>query len=320
MRAIKTLLFLIILSAAALVAYAYSGLYNVAVGTGHNAVTAWYLSTLRERSIEVRTEGLNVPGNLDSEERILAGASHYREVCVGCHGHPGREPNDNLEPVPPALYQHAEEPAEAFWVVKHGIKLSAMPRQRDHSDEEIWDIVAFLQRLPELDADDYEAITAEAGDHHHGDAGDSESPPARELPAGPVAAVDAFHQALKDGDSAAALALLHDKATILEDGQIETRQEYAGHHLGADMKFAAQTQSETVSREQQVNDRQATVTTRSRVTGSHDGSPVDVVLDEAATLYRTDDGWLITHIQWSQSAGENDESAEQSGDTSDAGA
>ena len=305
MKSIKTLIFLIIVGAAALVAYAYSGMYSVAVGTGHNAVTRWYLSTLRERSIEVRAENLIVPADLDSEERVLAGAGHYSEMCAGCHGHPGREPTDHFDPAPPALYHHAEDPAEAFWIVKNGIKMSAMPQHQDHSDEDTWNIVSFLQRLPQLSADDYEAITAKA-DHDHDEGGHGGSAQAQALPADPVAAVDAFHQALKDGNGEAALALLHDKATILEEGQIETRQEYAGHHLGADMEFMTRTETEQVSRENKVQGRQATVTTRSHTTGSYNGAPVDVVTDESASLYRSDNGWLITHIQWSSVSDDTD--------------
>lgn len=291
--------------AAALVAYAYSGMYSVAVGTGHNAVTRWYLSTLRERSIETRAGDLSVPADLDSAERVLAGAGHYSQMCAGCHGRPGREPTDHFDPAPPPLYHHAEEPAEAFWVVKNGIKMSAMPQHQDHSDEDIWNIVAFLQRLPQLSADDYDAITAQA-DHDRDEGGHDGSAQAQALPADPVAAVDAFHQALKEGNGDAALALLHDKATILEEGQIETRQEYAGHHLGADMEFMAHTGTEQVSRETRMDGPLATITTRNHTSGSYNNTPVDVVTDESASLYHTDKGWLITHIQWSSVSNDTD--------------
>ena len=63
---------------------------------------------------------------------------------------------------PPTLYRFAVEPDEAFWVVKHGIKMTAMPQHLDHSDEDIWNIVAFLQRLPQLNETEYNALTAKA--------------------------------------------------------------------------------------------------------------------------------------------------------------
>ena len=51
-----------------------------------------------------------------------------------------------------------------------------------------------------------------------------------------VAAVEQFHAALTAGDSARAVAQLGDDVVIVESGAIETRADYLGHHLGADMK------------------------------------------------------------------------------------
>ena len=50
--------------------------------------------------------------------------------------------------------------------------------------------------------------------------------------------VERFHQALAQGDSAAALALLAPDATILEGGASETVAEYRSHHVPADIEFA----------------------------------------------------------------------------------
>jgi hypothetical protein len=40
------------------------------------------------------------------------------------------------------------KPGELFWVLKHGIKMTGMPSWADHSDEDLWATVAFLERLP----------------------------------------------------------------------------------------------------------------------------------------------------------------------------
>lgn len=53
-----------------------------------------------------------------------------------------------------------------------------------------------------------------------------------------LATVSAFHAALAAGDSGAALAWLAPDAIILESGELETRADYAAHHLGADMEFS----------------------------------------------------------------------------------
>ena len=58
-------------------------------------------------------------------------------------------------------------PAEEFWVVKHGMKMSGMPAWGvTHNDELLWDIVAFLQKLPELTPDQYQALVRSAPRTH----------------------------------------------------------------------------------------------------------------------------------------------------------
>ena len=37
-----------------------------------------------------------------------------------------------------------------------------------HDDEAIWGLVAFLQKLPDLSADEYASMTAQEGAHAHG--------------------------------------------------------------------------------------------------------------------------------------------------------
>lgn len=108
---------------------------------------------------------------------IEAGFRHYDDMCEGCHGAPGKDQSaaaEGMRPEPPELYHGLEDtsPAELFWVVKHGIKMTGMPAWGvTHSDDELWDLVAFLRHLPELDAATYAALEAELGGGHHGGAG-----------------------------------------------------------------------------------------------------------------------------------------------------
>ena len=53
-----------------------------------------------------------------------------------------------------------------------------------------------------------------------------------------LAVVESFRRAIVKGDSVAAVALLDADLVVLESGDMETRKEYLGHHLGADMAFA----------------------------------------------------------------------------------
>jgi hypothetical protein len=66
-----------------------------------------------------------------------------------------------MTPAPPELRQRLSRwrPEELFSIVKHGIKFTGMPawpvQQRD---DEVWAMVAFLRRLPELDAVAYQRL------------------------------------------------------------------------------------------------------------------------------------------------------------------
>jgi mono/diheme cytochrome c family protein len=58
-------------------------------------------------------------------------------------------------------------PAEHFWVVKHGIKMTGMPAWGlTHDDEILWDVVAFLRKMPELTAEEYQALIKNAPKTH----------------------------------------------------------------------------------------------------------------------------------------------------------
>jgi mono/diheme cytochrome c family protein len=145
------------------------GAFDVAADRPDGALTRHVMAFARERSIDARAEGIEVP-KLDTPARIAEGAEHYSAMCTGCHLAPGMAENEmrpGLNPKPPLLASlPAEDPAEQFWIVKHGIKMTGMPAWGvTHSDEEIWNIVAFLQKLPKLTPAQYRALTAHA--HHH---------------------------------------------------------------------------------------------------------------------------------------------------------
>ncbi len=313
---IKTLLAVMILAALSLFAFVWSGRYPVAAGTGHSAPVAWLLKTTRERSVAVRSSDLIVPADLDSSERIAAGAAHYDSMCAGCHGKPGQEPADAFEPAPPALYRKRLEPRAAFWTIKHGLKMTAMPSHLDHSDEENWDTVAFVQALPDMNSEEYLDLTKDAVHKHDGDDGHSHDQTASTSKSGPdhdvtaetpQQAIEGFTQALIEGRGEAALAWLHPQATIVEGGHVESIDQYAAGHLEKDMAFLAQIEIEPLSRDIQLADGQATVETRSRFSGQVSDRTIDLESTEFATLIETEDGWRISQIAWSSQPFSDDE-------------
>ncbi|MEX2499882.1 MAG: cytochrome c [Wenzhouxiangellaceae bacterium] len=158
-RFLRTLLVLLVIAIGGIVAYAYSGYYDLSVGTGHNAVTHWFFETLRDNSIERRAAAIEVPP-LEGAEMVRAGAVGYDQSCAGCHGRPGREPSDSFDPRPPALTRGQGDPAATFWAIRNGIKMSAMPARGEDqmSNEDAWQIVAFLQTASSLTEGEYREL------------------------------------------------------------------------------------------------------------------------------------------------------------------
>ncbi|MBA2078053.1 cytochrome c [Rhodanobacter sp. PCA2] len=159
-------------------AFVYSGAYDIGADAPHTRPVSVVLQALRDRSIRVRSEDLKLP-DLDDPQLILKGAGQYAAMCTGCHLAPGMEDSEirpGLYPQPPNLAQLRVDPKAAFWAIKHGIKMSAMPAWgHSHDDATIWSMVAFLQKLPDMTPAQYKAIVAMAppdddmvmgGDHH----------------------------------------------------------------------------------------------------------------------------------------------------------
>ena len=93
-------------------------------------------------------------------------------MCEHCHGAPGinrREWAEGILPQPPHLVEAAAEwtPAEVFWLVKHGVKMTAMPAfGPTHNDEALWNITAFVKQLPAMTKPQYERLAGSEAHEH----------------------------------------------------------------------------------------------------------------------------------------------------------
>lgn len=171
----KSMLTIAVLSAVAGLAvggFVWSGMYNVGADDQHMRPTYAMLRMMRERSIIRHTREVKVPA-LTNAALISQGAGNYDSMCTGCHLAPGKDDTElskGLYPAPPNFSKlQPLNPAHAFWVTKHGIKASGMPAWgRSMDDEFIWGMVAFLQQLPKIDAQQYQAMVAGSGGHAHG--------------------------------------------------------------------------------------------------------------------------------------------------------
>lgn len=164
-KSIAGLLAVALIGVGAIAGFVWSGLYNIGADDHHTQVVFATLQELRENSIRVRSADLKVP-NLDDEQLVLKGAGQYAAMCTGCHlapGMRGSELREGLYPMPPELAKERVDPRRAFWIIKHGIKMSGMPAWgQTHDDPTIWSMVAFLRKLPDLTPEQYKAIVAKA--------------------------------------------------------------------------------------------------------------------------------------------------------------
>lgn len=346
--------FVVMAAAFAVVAIAlfiYSGIYNIGADDPHMRPVSATLEALRERSIETHSRNIVVP-NLDDPKMIAEGAEHYSAMCTGCHLAPGMTDSEirpGLYPQPPNLStERIDDPREAFWVIKHGIKMSAMPAWgTSHSDEAIWNMAAFVLKLPDMTPAQYAQLTANSaqveGGHEHGHEhaeagvdtssdghsnGNAEHDHGKEsaslqasasdvhehaisnpapltldgLKPGAApdaeAVADAFHNALQSGDRDAVLALLAPDATISEGGHDQSRDEYAGGHLAADIAFLKDATITPVSQGSRLSGDSATVGSESEIATTVKGKPTTMRSRELLELRNDGTEWRIVSVRW----------------------
>ena len=142
---------------------AASGIIPIKASSGHWAITRWFLQFSKQRSLATHTVGMETPA-LDEARLVLRGANAYENNCRACHGSPSL-PNPRVAqamlPRPPYLPHTIPgwEANELFHIVKHGLKFTGMPAwPSQQRDDEVWAMVAFLRKFPQLDAQGYESL------------------------------------------------------------------------------------------------------------------------------------------------------------------
>ena len=158
---------LAILGSVGMAAFFFGGFFNVAANHPDPDIVNWALVQVRKASV-TRHATDRPPGSLDDPAMVQAGAVAYTENgCTNCHGQPGVESAsfaEGLNP-PPDLRKVVTDrpPQELFWVIKNGIKMSAMPSfgadKPPVADKKIWAIVAFLKKLSSVSDENFKAWT-----------------------------------------------------------------------------------------------------------------------------------------------------------------
>ena len=146
----------------------YSGAYNVGATSQHLQPVHSLLETAMRQSVRWRARDIAAPP-LDDAQRVQRGAALFHGKCVQCHGAPGVAQADfgqSMQPVPGPLVDAPQRwrPQEIYWITRHGIKMSGMPAWEFKLEEsQLWDVVAFVQTLPDLSPQAYAQATRDAG-------------------------------------------------------------------------------------------------------------------------------------------------------------
>lgn len=158
---------------------AFTGLIDVSAVTPHSTIVYAAIEELRERAIDRQVRDITPPKDMSDPERLRRGAGNYSAMCANCHLTPGQENSEirmGLYPAPPDLTKASlmgqssdKKSARRFWIIKHGIKASGMPAwsKGGMEDAAIWDLAAFLDRLPALSAEQYRRVVDASDGHAH---------------------------------------------------------------------------------------------------------------------------------------------------------
>ncbi len=113
------------------------------------------------------------------------------------------------------------------------------------------------------------------------------------------AVVESYHKALESGDRESALELLSNDVVVLENGHVETAEEYFSHHLAADMEFSAAMVRKPNVVQATVEGNIGWVISTSTSKGKFRGREIDSTGAELMVLRKEKGRWKIRVIHWS---------------------
>jgi mono/diheme cytochrome c family protein len=162
MRSLLTLVIAALAASAVGAALLTLGVYDIAATNQHTRPVYWLLQRGMRQSVRFQARDITAPP-LTDPARARLGRALYDANCVRCHGAPGIAPESfalGMTPSPANLAYASREwpPAQLFWAIKHGMKMTGMPAwQFRLDDDELWAIVAFLQVMPRESPQEYRA-------------------------------------------------------------------------------------------------------------------------------------------------------------------
>ena len=111
---------------------------------------------------------------------------------------------------------------------------------------------------------------------------------------------DEFHEALRQRDRDAVIAMLAADALLFETGYVEiSRDAYIKNHFADDADFANVTDYRPLRRRVISDGQNALLLTEASIQGIFGDQRVDLVQAETMVLRRTKTNWEIVHLHWS---------------------
>lgn len=206
----------------------------------------------------------------------------------------------------------------AWWggnlVYKYGLGVQSLPavtgdgHDHDHGDAGHGADASETDHAPEQghnpsdghhDEDTRSSVTHDNSDGHH--AQDALDHKLQESADGsPSGIVTQFGLALRSGDVERLRKLVAPDVIIAEGGGTERSfDEYAGHHMSADIAFMGAVNSTLKRRDVIDGSGLSTVISESQIHGKYNNKTVHAKMTETMVLRETKDGWRIAHIHWS---------------------
>jgi len=130
----------------------YLGLAPVAADQPPSTLEARILGVALRKAVGQRTSGEQEPPP-PSNDDLASGGEIYKEMCSRCHGEPGAVSSplgSSFYPPAPLLPGHGSEwsERELFWIIKHGIRNTAMPAWAALlADDDIRQVAALVKRF-----------------------------------------------------------------------------------------------------------------------------------------------------------------------------
>jgi mono/diheme cytochrome c family protein len=149
---LSTLLLMLLISMGGLLGGARSGLMPIQADAAPSALEKKFFTMAVQASVRRRAAG-EWRADAFANQDVQSGEAIYQVMCAQCHGQLNGRPSTlgaSFYPPAPQLPGHSiiYNEAEVFWIVKHGIRNTAMPAwRRLLSDDDIRNVTAFVKQL-----------------------------------------------------------------------------------------------------------------------------------------------------------------------------